>query len=146
MSTPNNKTERKTKICTKLKLLFKARGATVVGIAILAISVFYLTHQTIRVVAAMDRWVTLRAAGSSSGAVDAALESFNNEETMLIVPLGLTLLSFVVAFRSVKLKIIPKKCFYCGRWVHARNVKQTPDKIFCYHEDCEVNMKYDDNR
>lgn len=146
MSTPSNKLERKTKICTKLKLLFKARGATIVGIVILAISVFYLAHQTIRVVAAMDRWVALRAAGSSSGAVDAALESINNEETMLIAPLGLTLLSFVVAFHSVKLKIIPKKCFYCGRWAHARNVKQTPDKIFCYHEDCEVNMKHDDNR
>jgi|GEM_PF-6458298 len=146
MSTPSNKLERKTKIYTKLKLLFKARGATIVGIVILAISVFYLAHQTIRVVAAMDRWVALGAAWSSSGAVDEALESLNNEETMLIAPLGLTLLSFIVAFHAVKLKIIPKKCFYCGRWVHARSVKQTPDKIFCYHEDCEVNLRPDDSR
>lgn len=143
MSTPSHKSGS---VRTKIKLLFKVRGATIASLVILTVSTLFMAYHTTRVVTAMDRWVHLREVESSSSAIEEALESLNNEEAMLITPIGLTLMSLVVAFHSVKLKIIPKKCFYCGKWAQARKVKQTPDKIFYYHEKCKVNRKLSGDR
>ena len=89
----------------------------------------------------MNIWADLKAAGTNSDSVEEALRSLNNEEIALITPFGLTLLSFAAAFHSVELKIIQKKCFYCRKWAQAKNLKQTPDMAFYYHEKCIVNKE-----
>jgi hypothetical protein len=141
MSTPDYQSEWTTKGFAKFKLLLKARGAMIVSLAILIISGLSLVYQTAIVVSAMDKWTRLRAAEPNSDAVDEVLESLNNEEIMLIMPVGLTLISLAACFHSVKLEIIPKRCFYCGKWAHARHIRQTRDKLFHYHEECEVNKR-----
>ncbi len=135
MPTPYQKSDN---VRIKLNLLLKVRKATIASLILLTVSALFLTHQTIRVVAAMDRWVHLKEAESSPSEIEKALESLDKEEAALITPIGLTMMVLVIAFRSVNLKIIPKKCFYCGKWTQARKVKQTPDKIFYFHEKCKV--------
>jgi len=97
-----------------------------------------LSYQTTKAIAAMNIWADLKAAGTNSDSVEEALRSLNNEEIALITPFGLTLLSLAAAFHSVELKVTPRKCFYCRKWAQAKNVKQTPDRAFYYHEKCEA--------
>ncbi len=139
--TINRKSKWTTKSYAKFRLFFKRRGTTIVSLAILTISVLFLAYKVTGVVAALDKWVRLEATEPNSEAAEEALQNLNNEEITLITPALLTLLSSAVAFHSLNLKIIPKKCFYCGKWARARNLKQTHDKAFYYHEECEANRK-----
>jgi hypothetical protein len=118
--------------------LFKTRGTRIISLVIFIISALCLSYQTTKVVTAINVWADLKTADPNSSAAEEALRSLNNEEITLITPFGLTLLSFAAAFHSVELKIIPKKCFYCRKWAQAKNVKQTPDRAFYYHEECEA--------
>lgn len=126
---------------SRFRSLFKTKGTRVVSLVIFIISALCFTHQATKVIAAMSVWADLKAAGSNPNAVEEALRRLNNEEITLITPFGLTLLSFAAAFHSVKLKIIPRKCFYCRKWAQAKNVKQTPDRAFYYHVECEVRQE-----
>lgn len=135
MSTPYQKSDNVRK---KLKLLFKVRRVTIASLILLTVSALFLTHQATRVVVAMDRWVHLKEAGSSPIEIEKALESLDNEEAALITPIGFTIITLAIAFHSVNLMMIPKKCFYCGKWAQARKVQQTPDQIFHFHEKCKV--------
>jgi hypothetical protein len=120
-------------------LFFKRKGTTIVSLVILTASIVFLAYRAAEVVTAFDEWVRLKEAKPySAQAVEKALKTLNEEETTLITPLLFAMLSSAVAFRSVKLKIIPKRCFYCGKWAKAKNVRQTPDKVFHYHEECKV--------
>jgi hypothetical protein len=123
---------------SRLRSLLKTRGTRIVSLVILIISALCLSHQTTKVVAAMSVWANLKAADSNPDAVEEALRRLNNEEMTLITPFGLTLLSLAAAFHSVELKVTPRKCFYCRKWAQAKNVKQTPDRAFYYHEKCEA--------
>ena len=133
MSTPYQESDN-----VRSKLYLKVRKATIASIILLTVSALFLTFQTTRVVDAMNRWVHLKEAESSSTEIEKALESLDKEEAALITPIGLTMISLTIAFHSVNLKITPKKCFYCGKWAQARKVQQTPDKIFHFHKKCKV--------
>jgi ABC-type Fe3+ transport system permease subunit len=141
MSTCKGVRKRKTKRRSRLRSLFKTKGTMIVSLVIFVISALYLSYQTTKVVAALNVWVDLKAANPNSDGVEEALRSLNDEEIVLITPLGLTLLSFFAAFHSVRLKVVPRKCFYCRKWAQAKNVKQTSDRVFYYHEECEVKMR-----
>ena len=138
MPTHERARKRETEGRSRLKSLLKTKGTMIVSLVIFIISALCLSYQTTKVIAAMNVWADLKAADPNSYPVEKALRSLNNEEITLITPFGLTLLSFAAAFHSVELKIIPKKCFYCRKWAQAKNVKQTPDRAFYYHEECEV--------
>lgn len=141
MSTHKRAPQRKKEGRSRLGSLIKTKGTRIVSLVIFIISALYLSYQTTKAIAAMNIWADLKAADPNSDAVEEALRSLNNEEITLITPFGLTLLSFAAAFHSVELRIIPKKCFYCRKWAQAKNVKQTPDRAFYYHEKCEVNKE-----
>jgi hypothetical protein len=126
---------------SRLRSLLKIKGTRIGSLVIFIICALCLSHQTTKVIAAMSVWADLKAADSNPNAVEDALRRLNNEEITLITPFGLTLLSFAAAFHSVELKIIPRKCFYCRKWAQAKNVKQTPDRAFYYHEKCEVSKE-----
>jgi hypothetical protein len=126
---------------SRLGSLLKTKGTRIVGLVTFIICALYLSQQTTKVIAAMSVWADLKAADANPNAVEEALRSLNNEEITLITPFGLTLLSFAAAFHSVKLKIIPRRCFYCRKWAQAKKVKQTPDRAFYYHEECEANKE-----
>jgi hypothetical protein len=141
MSACKGACKRKTEGRSKLRSMFKTRGTRIVSLVIFVISAFYLSYQTTRVVAALNVWADLKAADPNSNGVEEALRSLNGEEMALITPFGLTLLSSVAAFHSVELKIIPRKCFYCRKWAQAKSVRQTPDRAFYYHEECEAKKR-----
>jgi type III secretory pathway component EscU len=141
MSAHKRMRKGKTEGRSRLESLFKTRGTRIVSLVIFVISALYSSYQTTKVMAAMNVWTDLKAADPYSDAVEEALRSLNNEETTLITPFGLTLLSFAAAFHSIELKMIPKKCFYCRKWAQGKNVKQTPDRAFYYHEECETKKR-----
>jgi hypothetical protein len=112
---------------------------TIVGIVIFTSSVLFMSYRMVGVIAAFNEWTRLKNANPySARAVEDALKILNEEEIALMTPLALALLSSAVALRSVKLKIVPKKCHYCGKWAKPRRLTQTPDKAFHYHEACEA--------
>lgn len=144
MSACKSLRKRKTEGHSRLRSLFKTRGPRIAGLVIFVISAIYLSYQTSKVIAALNVWTDLRAADPYSDGVRGALRSLNDEEIALIAPFGLTLLAFFAAVHSVELKIIPRKCFYCRKWAQAKNVKQTPDRAFYYHQECEAKKRKQD--
>ncbi len=120
---------------------------TIVGIVIFTSSVLFMSYRMVGVIAAFNEWTRLKNANPySARAVEDALKILNEEEIALMTPLALALLSSAVALRSVKLKIVPKKCHYCGKWAKARRLTQTPDKAFHYHEACGAKGRQQRNR
>ncbi len=138
MPTLNGRSKRTPRNHKRFWLKSKKRGTTIFGLVIFIGSVLFVAYRTAGVVAAYNEWARLKRANPySAEAVESALEVLNQEETGLIAPLLFAVLSSAVALRSVELKIIPRKCHYCGKWAKPKNVRQTPDKAFYYHEKCE---------
>lgn len=137
MSIPNNRRERATKATAKARVLLKTRASLILSLAMLILSFLYLSYQATRAAAMIDTWISLKARKADTNVIDEALRVVNREELALIPPIVLTAVFSVTAFRSISFKIIPQKCFYCGKWVQAKKAKQAPDKTFYYHEECE---------
>ena len=118
----------------------KKRMRTVVVLLLLFASLTYLSLQLVRVSSAISAWATLKE-HTVGDEVDKALRVVNSEEMLSIPPMLLTTTASALAFRSVNLKIIPRQCYYCGRLVSAKKVRQPPDKSFFWCEGCEIRLR-----
>ncbi len=137
MQEPDCRRERARKVATRTRSLLKEKAALIAILVMLTVSILYLAYQSAKVVDAISVWSSPETKAQGHDAVVKALHVVNDEEMKLISPVALTALFSAAAFRIADLKIVPRKCFYCNEWVHGRNARQSPDKAFHYHEQCE---------
>jgi len=137
MRKPNQRRERGKSFAARTRSLLRAKAALIASLVMLTVSILYLAYQSAKVVDAINVWSSSETKAQGYDAVVKALHVVNDEEMKLIPPVALIAVFSAAAFRIADLKIIPRKCFYCGKWVHGRNAKQSPDKAFHYHEECE---------
>jgi len=124
----------------KLRLNNLIRPASIVAISVMLFSTYGCAFYGWRAYLTINKWEYLRNLPpdqKSSKDIEAALQEVNNEERMLAVFLAPAGFSIAIAFRKIG-SIVPRKCFFCGKWIKRKQAKQTPDCTYWYHEYCQT--------
>jgi hypothetical protein len=125
------------KLLRKSIRISRRQQAFIIALALFIFSISYFTFQALRVSDALRKWAELKESHADIDAVKKALDVVNDEERLIISPIGLVFMFSLSLLRLVNPKIMPHQCFYCGKWMRGKHALHSPDGLFWYHEACQ---------